>query len=204
MFNYDLKDKWGIYKITNTKNNTTYIGKSVDIYKRWNEHVSKLKDGIHHCPHLQAEFNQYGLAAFEFSVIEYVKRNLTELYFREQDNIFNYDGELLNVYCSKDKEIYELAKLLKEERIPFTLKTKMDHNTFDIVVYRDDECCYVKTIIDVFDETNQTEERLAQIKFTVDKHNRYCLDAGIKYLDIEPDDCWFSREDVIDFIRSGK
>lgn len=34
-----LKEVCGIYKITNQKTNQCYIGQSVDISKRWKDHV---------------------------------------------------------------------------------------------------------------------------------------------------------------------
>ena len=33
----------GIYQIKNLINNKSYIGSSVDIQKRWNDHINKLK-----------------------------------------------------------------------------------------------------------------------------------------------------------------
>jgi len=32
------KTKMGIYKITNIKTDESYIGQSVDVYKRWSDH----------------------------------------------------------------------------------------------------------------------------------------------------------------------
>lgn len=62
----------GIYKITNKINNKCYIGKSVDIYQRWNSHKSdsrSIEDGgdtyTIHCA-----IRKYGLENFSFEIIE--------------------------------------------------------------------------------------------------------------------------------------
>lgn len=33
----------GVYQIINTVNNKKYIGSSIDIYKRWNDHLKALR-----------------------------------------------------------------------------------------------------------------------------------------------------------------
>jgi len=194
MFDYDLlNDRFGIYQIKNCKNGLVYIGKAVNLYTRWNTHVKELRQHNHHNPGLQRDFIQYGLAAFEFSVIEFLKvRNKTELVFRELHHICTYQGELYNVPRSKDYELYELALMLREQRIPHTLSTRWGSNVFDICIYRDDDCEYVEKIIDVYEDNPQT-------RITIDKHNRFCLDAGIRYLNIEPNDSWWTRQEVIEF-----
>jgi len=58
----------GIYAITGP-NGRQYIGQSVSIHRRWGEHKSHLRCGIHHCRSLQNAFNKYGEAAFSFSII---------------------------------------------------------------------------------------------------------------------------------------
>lgn len=41
----------GIYKITNTADNRSYIGKSKDIKTRFRKHKYRLNKGIHHNPY---------------------------------------------------------------------------------------------------------------------------------------------------------
>lgn len=62
----------GIYKITNKINDKCYIGKSVDIYQRWNSHRSDsrpVEDGgdtyTIHCA-----IRKYGFKNFSFEIIE--------------------------------------------------------------------------------------------------------------------------------------
>lgn len=49
-----------------------YIGKSVDIYSRWQSHYTQLHLGKHHSPALQEQYNQYGVVGLTFRVLEYV------------------------------------------------------------------------------------------------------------------------------------
>ena len=55
----------GIYKITNTKNNKVYIGKSTDIERRWKEHIRHSKDEFtKEKPAIHKAINKYGVNTF--------------------------------------------------------------------------------------------------------------------------------------------
>jgi group I intron endonuclease len=60
----------GIYEIINLVNNKKYIGQSVDVRTRLNQHKSYLKHNRHHNSHLQAAYNKYGADNFKFNIIE--------------------------------------------------------------------------------------------------------------------------------------
>ena len=60
----------GIYKITNTADNTIYIGKSKDIKTRFRKHRNRLNKGIHHNRFLQRAWDKYGMAYFSLEVLE--------------------------------------------------------------------------------------------------------------------------------------
>lgn len=62
----------GIYKITNVSNNKIYIGSSVDIPKRWKQHISELNRNKHNNKHLQRAWNFYGEEKFIFEIAELV------------------------------------------------------------------------------------------------------------------------------------
>lgn len=79
----------GIYQIRNTINGHRYIGQSVDILGRLMHHRAQMSLGNGRNPRLQAAWNKYGEAAFEFSVLAaldppVMKRELTDL---EQDYV---------------------------------------------------------------------------------------------------------------------
>lgn len=69
----------GIYMIKNLSNNKVYVGQSVNINKRWNDHKSKLANNKHENLHLQGSYNKYGEDCFEFSIIcECAEKDLNE------------------------------------------------------------------------------------------------------------------------------
>lgn len=60
----------GIYIITCIPNKRFYIGSSIDINRRWNQHQMYLRANNHHNRHLQNAWNKYGADAFSFSVLQ--------------------------------------------------------------------------------------------------------------------------------------
>lgn len=76
----------GIYKITNQINNKSYIGQSIHIEQRWEEHLYKSSQ----CSLLKYALHKYGVSNFTFEIIEECKQeNLNE---REQYWIQYYDS----------------------------------------------------------------------------------------------------------------
>ena len=60
----------GIYKIVSKiRPDRMYIGSSINIPKRWREHISNLKKNKHHSKQLQNHFNKYGEADLQFSIL---------------------------------------------------------------------------------------------------------------------------------------
>lgn len=60
----------GIYKIQSKINpDRIYIGSSVNIDRRWKDHLKLLRKKKHHSPQMQKHFNKYGITDLEFSVI---------------------------------------------------------------------------------------------------------------------------------------
>jgi hypothetical protein len=73
--NFNLREaagKSGIYQILNTVNGKRYIGQSINISRRWAEHLDLLTKGLHHSSKLQREWNQYGEVKFKFQVLKEV------------------------------------------------------------------------------------------------------------------------------------
>ena len=64
----------GIYKITNKINNNCYVGQSVDITKRWKEHIrwSNSLDRPEYEYPLYRALRKYGTESFMFEVLEFV------------------------------------------------------------------------------------------------------------------------------------
>ena len=83
----------GIYKITCLSNKKFYIGSSVDIKKRWNEHIWELNNGKHCNKHLQDAWNKYGQGNFKFEIIEKCGKN----------NILQKEQEYIDLYNVCDR-----------------------------------------------------------------------------------------------------
>lgn len=88
MNNWDTAKKVrGIYKVTNKINGKVYIGQSVDIGRRWREHMT-AKDDIYFHKAIQ----KYGVENFEWEVIEQCKKkdlDEREIYWIEYYDSFN-------------------------------------------------------------------------------------------------------------------
>lgn len=92
------KTKCGIYKITNLITDECYIGQSVDVYKRWNDHC-KCGLGIDTPPgnKLYKAMQEYGLDNFTFELLTectQAELNEKEKYFIElyQADTFGYNS----------------------------------------------------------------------------------------------------------------
>ena len=82
-----VKNVRGIYKVTNKINGKVYIGQSVDIGKRWRQHMT-AKDDIYFHKAIQ----KYGVENFEWEVIEQCKKkdlDEREIYWIEYYDSFN-------------------------------------------------------------------------------------------------------------------
>jgi group I intron endonuclease len=62
----------GIYQIKNLINGKIYIGSSISVKRRFNEHKKLLRNNKHKNNHLQLSWNKYGENNFIFSLIEKV------------------------------------------------------------------------------------------------------------------------------------
>ena len=86
----------GIYKITNLKNNKSYIGQSIRIEQRWNDEKHRAfneSDKAYDYP-LSRAIRKYGVDNFSFDIIEECKQNQLnerERYWIAYYNTF-YDG----------------------------------------------------------------------------------------------------------------
>lgn len=85
----NLQRRCGIYKIINKENGKYYVGRTLNLDKRWYQHKKLLRKNNHFNKYLQSAWNKYGEAKFEFIVVEYVVDKI-ELINREQEYINNF------------------------------------------------------------------------------------------------------------------
>ena len=48
------------------------VGKSVDVFSRWQSHYTLLKQGNHHSKELQSMFSRVGVVGTTFRVLDYI------------------------------------------------------------------------------------------------------------------------------------
>lgn len=117
----DVYKKSGIYAIVNKENGMKYIGRAIDIHRRWKTHKHKLEKGIHENKSLQTDVNYFGLSAFKFEVLEFLNENdpkSCNLNQMELQHIFKHKKkELYNQVIGKDMLCYYLCEELSAEYI---------------------------------------------------------------------------------------
>lgn len=120
----DYEDWCGVYKITCEVNSKTYIGSSVNIKERWQQHIALLRGGRHSSKYLQNSYNKYGEDSFKFEVLvrliefnEEVLRDLEWYYIEKYHPSFNTMTPLL---CDRTQEwkdkISQTTKRLYREK----------------------------------------------------------------------------------------
>lgn len=104
----DYEDWCGIYKITCEGNSKIYIGSSVNIRERWQQHLALLRGNRHSSIYLQNSYNKYGEDSFKFEVLvrliefnEEVLRDLEWYYIEKYQPAFNTVTPLL---CDRTQE----------------------------------------------------------------------------------------------------
>jgi len=105
----------GIYVITNKINGKIYIGSSVNINRRWIEHLHKLRKGNHYNDKLQAGFTKYGEENFEFKLLEKVE-NREDLFVVEQKWL-DETGCVTDGYNLADKAFYQPERKVDKETV---------------------------------------------------------------------------------------
>jgi len=119
----------GIYKITNIVNNKVYIGSSINVKKRCNQHFRMLKNSNHHSSKLQNAYNRYGKESFIFEIIEECDKNV--ITDREQYWLDKLDSYNNGYNCTLNVEKTMLGKKHSDES---KNKMRKKHKSFSIPI----------------------------------------------------------------------
>jgi hypothetical protein len=85
-----------VYYIESAATGRIYIGSTVRGQKqRWSEHLHHLRNGTHHCRHLQHVYAKYSEADLTCRVVETVDDELF-LLAREQFHLWRHEGHIMN------------------------------------------------------------------------------------------------------------
>lgn len=135
----------GIYCIKNIITNQYYIGQSVDIRKRWNQHKSELSRNIHCNIYLQRAWNKYGEENFSFQLLKACKKRylnrFEKLYIKKYKSFSNgynltiggdFNPALLKDVCDKISMSMQGDKnhfFNKKHSLISEIKMSIAHNT---------------------------------------------------------------------------
>lgn len=123
--------KSGIYRIKNLISEKIYVGSAVNISSRFFIHQSNLRNNKHPNKYLQASWNKYGEAAFEFIILEHCSKDKLierEQYWIDYLNCINPNGYNANPTAGSrlgTKHSEETLKKLKAKIISNDTRNKM-------------------------------------------------------------------------------
>lgn len=117
----------GIYQIKNKINNKIYIGKSIDIEKRWGEHIrnAKYPDRATYEYPIYTAIRKYGIENFLFEVLEQTIEDDNFMYERE-----NYYYEKLQPEYNQMRPERNAADFLRRPVLQIDKKTLKVINSF--------------------------------------------------------------------------
>ena len=140
----------GIYKITNTKNNKTYIGSSTNVTNREYKHFWMLKKGIHDSEYLQKSFNKYGRDIFIFEIVEHCSYNT--LIEKENYYISSYESNNLtkgyNLATVNEFRRNTYNDEVKIKLSKYNLNKNGNINTFSLINIETDETFTFNNLVD--------------------------------------------------------
>lgn len=121
---HNLRNRAGIYKISNSINDKIYIGSAVNLSARFRRHKHHILNGNHHSPILQAHVSKYGHESLLFELIELCERS--ELLIKEQKYL-NELQPLFNICLSVRNS--RLGVKMPPDAIKRAVETKRNNGT---------------------------------------------------------------------------
>lgn len=185
------KQNWiGIYQIKCTGNNQIYIGSTVNMQERWQQHVATLRGNRHHSVYLQRSYNKYGEDSLEFTVLlrmfEYNQEllRLNEWYYIEQYKPkFNTSSPV--IYSNTDewkKKISESTKKLYTEK-GYVNPRKGVGRRFNVLDKYGNQIAFNEDIIGVCDKIHYKKENYRNLNTYLRKRgNIFYLESKEVYI----------------------
>lgn len=128
----------GIYCIENLINNKKYIGLSGDIKRRWIEHLSELRRGVHINVYLQRAWEKYGEDAFQFYIVELcAEESLGErerYYIKAYHTLSHEQGYNLTIGGENTASGKPVISLLTRQIYPLVREAAQDAGVADITM----------------------------------------------------------------------
>ena len=98
--NLENFEKFGVYKITNLKNNKIYVGSTGRSFSdRFTEHKRELNNNKHKNYYLQSSYNKWGESIFKFEILEIVK---------DVSTLHEVEQKYLDLLCTSKKVSYNI------------------------------------------------------------------------------------------------
>lgn len=106
-----MKKICGVYQIVNIITGKVYVGSSVDIKSRWQEHTRDLKLNRHENQKLQIDWNKYTRSAFKFKILKISSEDqlskIEQNYLNSvKNNSYNMENKVVRCPSSKLKLVY--------------------------------------------------------------------------------------------------
>lgn len=104
-----------IYKISNIIDDRVYVGSTINLNKRWNEHKRDLIRNKHFNNRLQNFVNKYGINSLKFEVIEEISNDILlireQYYIDKTKNKFNIANNSSAPMMGKSHSIEAIRKI---------------------------------------------------------------------------------------------
>jgi hypothetical protein len=152
----------GVYEIVNTKTGMRYVGSSINMQQRRQQHMHDLRNGVHCNPYLQNSYNIHGEGEFQFNVIETAPKNsIREM---EQSLIDESDFDSLYNIATKVSE-YRTGKRKpqKTSKIVGYFPVFLSTETEEVIPFPDGIRLALKTAnagLGLFGEKMRIEDRI--------------------------------------------
>ena len=170
-----LRNKHGVYCIKNTVNEKIYIGSSINIYGRINDHLKELKHNKHKNQLLQNHYNKYGMCYY-FEALE----------FCEKHELISVEQFMLDKYKSYERSIGFNINKIANSMLGFkhSEKTKLNWSKNRKGILFSEESKHKMSLAKQgsnHSNAKLTEDDVVNIRNNYDSKRDYSLRMSIKY-----------------------